>query len=226
MRIKCKNEGEIIIYKAQGKFALANEEAARAIEIAESAQQLSWKNWTLQALFTMNINSGELAKAKEIADKELKRLEEAKSPQDSNWIFHKTYVAAMMKSFEDAKKGLSEFKVLNEKEFQNTGSPKSIRYYDWLKGVIALEEKDLSGAIADLEKTRKQYEAITRLSAGRMYSGDLYARSFYMLGKIYEQQGKKQRARENHRKFLDLWKNADPDRPEPADARKRLVGLT
>jgi tetratricopeptide (TPR) repeat protein len=77
----------------------------------------------------------------------------------------------------------------------------------------------------DLEKARKQYEAIIGLSAGRMYSGDIYARSFHMLGKIYEQQGKKGKARENYRKFLDLWKDADAGLPEVEDARKRLAAL-
>jgi len=38
----------------------------------------------------------------------------------------------------------------------------------------------------------------------------VYARSYYKLGKVLEQQGKKTEAREKYRKFLDLWKNADP----------------
>jgi len=47
-----------------------------------------------------------------------------------------------------------------------------------------------------------------------------------MLGKIAEQQGDKGRAVENYRKFLEIWKNADPGLPEVEDARKRLAGLT
>ena len=77
----------------------------------------------------------------------------------------------------------------------------------------------------DLENARREYEAITRLTSGRVRYGDIYARSFYMLGKISEQQADKARARENYSKFLDLWKDADPGLPEVEDARKRLAGL-
>ena len=60
--------------------------------------------------------------------------------------------------------------------------------------------------------------------AGLM-DGDLYAKAFYMLGKIAEQQGDKPRAREKYRKFLDLWKDADPGLPEVPDAKARLAAL-
>jgi serine/threonine protein kinase/predicted Zn-dependent protease len=78
----------------------------------------------------------------------------------------------------------------------------------------------------ELDKARNEYEKITLLTTGRHYYGDLYAKAFYMLGKIAEQQGDKLRARENYRKFLDLWKDADPGLPEVEDARRRLAGLT
>jgi hypothetical protein len=46
-----------------------------------------------------------------------------------------------------------------------------------------------------------------------------------MLGKIYEQQGKKGKARENYCKFLDLWKDADPGQPAIEDAKTHLTIL-
>ena len=55
--------------------------------------------------------------------------------------------------------------------------------------------------------------------------GDVFAKSFYMLGKIYEQQGVTANAIEHYEKFLDLWKDADPGITEVDDARERLVGL-
>jgi tetratricopeptide (TPR) repeat protein len=77
----------------------------------------------------------------------------------------------------------------------------------------------------DLEKARQNYEKITLLTIGRLWRGDIYAKAYYMLGKIAEQQGDKARAIANYRKFLDLWKDADAGLPEVADARKRLAGL-
>jgi tetratricopeptide (TPR) repeat protein len=74
----------------------------------------------------------------------------------------------------------------------------------------------------NLDKSREQYEKIGRLNIARLDFGDLYARSLYMLGKIAGQQGDQARAADYFRKFLDLWKNADPGLPEAAEARKQL----
>jgi tetratricopeptide (TPR) repeat protein len=79
--------------------------------------------------------------------------------------------------------------------------------------------------LGDLDKARREYEKITFLTVGRTGWGDIYAKSYYMLGKIVEQQGDKARAGQNYRKFLDLWKDADPGIREVDDARKRLAGL-
>jgi hypothetical protein len=60
---------------------------------------------------------------------------------------------------------------------------------------------------------------------GRLHYGDLYAKSFYMRGKVAELQGNKGRAIENYQRFLTLWKSADPGQSGVEDARKRLAGL-
>jgi tetratricopeptide (TPR) repeat protein len=47
------------------------------------------------------------------------------------------------------------------------------------------------------------------------------------LGQLYEAMGKSDKAIENYRAFIELWKNADPElQPRVADARKRLARLT
>ncbi len=77
----------------------------------------------------------------------------------------------------------------------------------------------------DLEKARIEYEKISRMTSGRLGHGVIYANSFYMLGKIYEQQGDTAKAIENYERFLSLWKDADPGIAEVEDAMERLTGM-
>jgi len=77
----------------------------------------------------------------------------------------------------------------------------------------------------NLDRAIKEYERAISLTVGRLFAGDIYVRSFYMLGKIYEEKGWKEKAEENYKKFLDLWEDADPGLPEVEDAKKRLAAL-
>lgn len=77
----------------------------------------------------------------------------------------------------------------------------------------------------DMEKAQREYENIVSLTISRLYYGDVFAKSFYMLGKIYERKGWEGKAIEHFEKFLDLSKEADPVIAEVEDAKKRLVGL-
>jgi tetratricopeptide (TPR) repeat protein len=80
-------------------------------------------------------------------------------------------------------------------------------------------------ASKDLDKAYEEYEKISSLTVGKLEFGDIYAKSFYMLGKIFEKKGNKAKAAENYGKFLDLWKDADQGMSEVEDAGKRLAGL-
>jgi tetratricopeptide (TPR) repeat protein len=77
----------------------------------------------------------------------------------------------------------------------------------------------------NLEKAREAFEKITLLKFGRQDNGELYAKSFYMLGKIYDEQGNSLKAKENYEKFLDLWKDADPGMPEVEETKNKLAGF-
>jgi len=77
----------------------------------------------------------------------------------------------------------------------------------------------------NLFSAQGEFEKILSLHLGRIEDGDIYAKSLYTLGKIFEQQGQKERAIEHFQHFLDLWKNADPGMPEVDDAKARLAAL-
>jgi len=166
-------------------------------------------------------------------------------------LFNKGVFQAEMESFDEARKTAEELKVLIEKGTNMM----ELRNYEYILGLVEFGKKNyrkaadyfgkacgrlypegdaqFSSSLArslfesgDLDESRREYEKITLQTAGRLGHGDIYARAFYMLGKIAEQQGDKTRAITNYRKFLDLWKDADPGLPEVEDARKRLAALT
>lgn len=77
----------------------------------------------------------------------------------------------------------------------------------------------------DLDKALEEYERIISLTTGRLIVGDIYVKSFYRLGQIYEQKGMTKQAAESYEKFLELWEDADPSMVEVSDAQKRLASL-
>ena len=102
-------------------------------------------------------------------------------------------------------------------QFEPEGDTHAL-FYDSL-AIAFYRAEDYAGA-------RKWYEKISDLTSGRILCGDIYAKSFFMMGKIYEQEGWKGKAIESYRKFLDLWKDADPLISEVEDAKLRLKALT
>jgi len=69
------------------------------------------------------------------------------------------------------------------------------------------------------------YQGIVSLTTGRICWGDIYARSTYWLGKLYQRTENKAAAVAHFENFLGLWKNADPGLPEVEDAKKQLDDL-
>ncbi|MGD9346149.1 MAG: protein kinase [Candidatus Aminicenantes bacterium] len=76
--------------------------------------------------------------------------------------------------------------------------------------------------IGEMDKAREYLERTVSLTTGRLQWGDIYAKSFYWLGKVFQSQGLTNRSIENYQKFLSRWQNADPDIPEIGEARKEL----
>jgi tetratricopeptide (TPR) repeat protein len=48
-----------------------------------------------------------------------------------------------------------------------------------------------------------------------------YPKSYYLIGRIYDEKGDKELAAQNYDKFLDIWKDADEDLPDLIDAKAR-----
>lgn len=119
--------------------------------------------------------------------------------------------------------------------------PKAVEYLNKAIALLPQESLDhwsawhplffdgLAGAYfksGDMARAEDTYRKIQSLVLARLDYGDIYATSFYWLGRIAENKGDRAKSRGSYAKFLDLWKNADPGLPEVKDAEKRLAGLT
>ncbi len=85
---------------------------------------------------------------------------------------------------------------------------------------------DLAG---ESDKAIAAFEAyLASPFAGRLTNTDgrFLAGSYKRLGELYQVKGDRQKAASYLSKFIDLWKDADPElQPKVTDARKRLQGL-
>ena len=83
-----------------------------------------------------------------------------------------------------------------------------------------------AAAVANVRAGRDAEAArlLERLQSGheRWAAMEAWARSFYLLGGIYEREGNTGRAREQYARFLDLWRHGDLERGWIAEAEKKL----
>ena len=75
----------------------------------------------------------------------------------------------------------------------------------------------------DFKLAQEEYEKIINLTIGKLWYGDIFRNSYYMLAKVFEQKGQKEEAIKHYETFLTLLKDADPGIPEVKDAKKRLA---
>ncbi len=234
----------------KGKFKEFNDYMLRFID---HIQKLNQKELEAYNNADFGDKLQKIDKSKEALEKLNKVLEFAVETGD--WrlertiLLYKGLAYVRMKSFENAHEVAERLKELCLK----STNKRIIRMYDLLIGMIELEEGNYPKAIesfekavsldpyffksyldslglayfqsGDLEKAKIEYEKIITCPRGiQRYDID-FVKSFYMLGKIFEQQGDKAKAIEHYEKFLDLWKDADPGIAEVDDAKERLAGL-
>jgi len=242
------------LYLLQGRFEESKSQARKGIELLKKLGEKSWIPAFYESLSYLYLKSGNPEEALKEANNMYKTAGEEEIVTDQiNALYRKGLTFLELKSMDEAQKTAKELEEMIEKwlnkklirlyyhligmiELEGKSYTKAIDYFKKALSLIPYGpvNKDASfiDSLAfacyksgDIEKAREEYERIISLTRARLYYGDVYSKSFYMLGKIYQEKGWEGKAIEHYEKFLSLWKDADPGIPEVEDAKKKLAGL-
>lgn len=201
----------------QKDYDLAVEECNKAWRIGIEEERLEWQLRALCYKGICYLEMNALDKAQEIADDLMGLI-----PRDINRKkirYYDLLIGKIALKKENDSEAMAYFeKALSQLHSQHwPGVDKQALFLFPLVGAAF--------KTGDLEKSLETAETILNLSTGRLYYGDMFAKSFYMLGKIYQKKGWMDQAIEQYDKFLNLWNSADPIFPEIIDAQKQLIEL-
>jgi len=199
------------IHRQTGHLEKAVKECDQAWESAVQADALYLQRSAMHMKGLVQLANHSIAEAQKTAER-LKELIEAGMHKKSIRLYYH-----LMSQIEIERGNYSKAINLIQQALSLTSFQRNERFI----GSLALAFYK----VGDLKKAQEQYENIIALTPGRTFYGDIYAKSFYMLGKIYEEQSDTAKAMEHYQKFLDLWKDADPGIAEVEEAKNRLAGL-
>jgi tetratricopeptide (TPR) repeat protein len=93
---------------------------------------------------------------------------------------------------------------------------------DWVEetlGYAFWKSGDLNKAAGKYEEYLKSYQVLGNETLER------WILAHYELAKVFEQKGQPEEATKYYERFLEIWKDGDPDLPVLIDAKKRLAKL-
>jgi len=197
-----------------GNLSRATEELNRLVEDSIEQEDFGLQRAALRDMGLVYLETGSIDKAENTAER-LKELAEQAPNEEvmSGYHYLKGMIELKKENYPDAieslKKGISLLTAIRNLNLLYAESL-GLAYY----------------RAGDMQNAHKTYESVSTTTTGKFDYGDVYAKSFFMLGKIYEEMDFKGKAIENYEKFLDIWKDADPGIPEVEDAKARLTSLT
>jgi tetratricopeptide (TPR) repeat protein len=202
---------------SRGDFDSVLEKAEFIWKIALKDESKSWQTHVLRYKIRVHLEQNDIEKCHALSEELKKILESTPNMIDDGWYIDCLGLVEMKR------KNYPKAVDLFTRVYEMQGSE-----WGWLDD-HAYILSNLASAYylnGDLEKAKKEYEKTLALTTGRLAYGDLYVKSYYMIGRIHEQQGSTIKAIESYRKFLELWKDADPGIAEVEDAKLRLLALT
>jgi serine/threonine protein kinase/tetratricopeptide (TPR) repeat protein len=239
----------VTAYRGQFRQALARVNEAIGADRLEGYDGVWYAN-KLADRTTLLLATGQLEEAISSAE-EFSELERRADSADIEYgRFEIVYSRAFSGDFAGARKVLEEVKRDILSRDDTTGWVEPIRFAE---GYLAYFEGRMDDVISVLEQIpgrgrgprssyclgqayiqRGKLEKAVKLLEYRLQNldGGVVNNSYdgirciHLLGLAYEASGWKDKAAEQYKTFLDIWKDADPGIPEIDDARARLAKLT
>jgi tetratricopeptide (TPR) repeat protein/tRNA A-37 threonylcarbamoyl transferase component Bud32 len=105
---------------------------------------------------------------------------------------------------------------LHQEGLENFKKAAEIRSLDRTFFMNALGEAYFS--IGELDSAVGEFEAVLKMNSN-------YAQSHFLLGKVYEEKGLREKARQHFQRFVEIWSEADEGLGQLIEAKKRLEAL-
>jgi len=211
----------VYFYLISGNLDKALEESKVILNLAVEDESIRRQIESLHLMGLIHVHLERLNDAQQTAEKIRNLIENGLNRKLMRSYYH--LIGQIELEKEDFSKAIGNFKkAIDLLPFQ---------HYEWyfrLPMAHALLFESLATAYyrsGDFELALEEYEKLTQLTVGKLWYGDKYSNSFYMLAKVFEQNGQSEKAIKHYKKFLALLKDADPGILEVNDAKKRLAVL-
>jgi tetratricopeptide (TPR) repeat protein len=205
------------LLRAQGDLSGANAEIQTALEEVERRDHVTGKVYTLHTHGMILLEMGNVGGAERAADEMKTEIDGWLNAKLMRVWHHLAGHIGLARN--DVGRAVEHFeRAVSLLPYQyDPNGHNHAEYYSSLAYAYYLS--------GDLARAQEWYENTLSLTSGRIWFGDLYAKSHFMLGQIYERRGMKAEAVRSYRTFLDLWREAEIHTPELEQARRSLAAL-
>jgi tetratricopeptide (TPR) repeat protein len=211
----------VYFYLVSGNLDKALEESKVALKLAVEAESMRRQIESLHLMGLVYVNMKLLDEAQQTVERLGSLIENGLNRKLMRYYYH------LIGQIELEKKALS--KAIGNLKKAIAHLP--FQHYEWhfrLPMAHALFFESLATAyyrLGDFALALEEYEKVTQLTIGKLWYGDKYRNALFMLGKIFEQTGQREKAIKQYEKFIKILENADSGNPRVIEAQKRISAL-
>jgi tetratricopeptide (TPR) repeat protein len=222
-------EGLVLVMRGFVRSDMGQEELARAdfdlagriLEQVSTSSQIAWRTGKLY----MDIRWGDPA----AADKVMVELDRIAPPENlAPWsaAMRRSFLILMYLGRGEEEAALREAALPRSYEIVNPNLNFNLMSLGAANMPLTADGiAQLLARRGQIDKAIEEYRLLMTTGPGtglRRLINPIY---HFRVAGLYEKKGNKAKAIEHYKKFLEIWKNADPDLPEPGLARARLTIL-